>query len=54
MSGSGATCFGLCRDEQSARQLRARLVDSRPEWWCVVARLGSPGRKPPKIFPKPR
>jgi len=33
MSGSGATCFGLCADPQTAHQLAERLSSEHP-WWC--------------------
>lgn len=33
MSGSGATCFGLCADPETARQLAERLSSEHP-WWC--------------------
>jgi 4-diphosphocytidyl-2-C-methyl-D-erythritol kinase len=40
LSGSGATCFALCRDGASARRLAATLQELRPTWWVRVCRLG--------------
>jgi len=40
MSGSGATCFALCRDPSDARALGARLAAEHPGWWvraCTLA-----------------
>jgi 4-diphosphocytidyl-2-C-methyl-D-erythritol kinase len=33
MSGSGATCFGLYPDEQSARAGCLQIRSSHPDWW---------------------
>lgn len=33
MSGSGATCFGLCADQGAARALAAQISAERPDWW---------------------
>jgi 4-diphosphocytidyl-2-C-methyl-D-erythritol kinase len=40
MSGSGATCFSLCRDAAAAAGLEARLQDLEPGWWVRRCRLG--------------
>lgn len=40
MSGSGATCFAICRDSQQARDLALRLSELRRDWWVRAARLG--------------
>ena len=40
MSGSGATCFGLCEDLSIAEQATRRLAARHPDWWVVAARLG--------------
>ena len=40
MSGSGATCFVLCREVPEAESLAARLAADRPEWWGVNCLLG--------------
>jgi len=41
MSGSGATCFALCRSQADAARLAARLTTAHPEWWVKACRLGS-------------
>lgn len=43
MSGSGATCFALCRDRAGAEALAARLTGRHPRWWARPCRLGSGG-----------
>jgi 4-diphosphocytidyl-2-C-methyl-D-erythritol kinase len=40
MSGSGATCFALCRDATGARALAERLESLTPSWWIRACRLG--------------
>jgi len=42
VSGSGATCFGLCDDAVQARRLAGCLTDQRPGWWVRACRLGGP------------
>ena len=42
VSGSGATCFGLCDDAAHAERLVARLAALRPAWWVRACRLGGP------------
>ncbi len=39
MSGSGATCFALCVDRQSADRSAARLGSARPDWWVRAGTL---------------
>jgi 4-diphosphocytidyl-2-C-methyl-D-erythritol kinase len=41
MSGSGATCFALCRSRADAARLAARLTPAHPDWWVQPCRLGS-------------
>jgi 4-diphosphocytidyl-2-C-methyl-D-erythritol kinase len=41
MSGSGATCFGLFDDEQTARAAAAQLIAAYPGWWIAPAPLVS-------------
>jgi 4-diphosphocytidyl-2-C-methyl-D-erythritol kinase len=36
MSGSGATCFGLFKDEASARVAERKLRDQRADWWIAA------------------
>lgn len=37
MSGSGATCFGLFTDAETASGAADRIHAARPGWWCVAA-----------------
>jgi 4-diphosphocytidyl-2-C-methyl-D-erythritol kinase len=39
MSGSGATCFGLCENEFAAQATADRLRRSNPDWWVASGRL---------------
>ncbi|MEQ8710600.1 MAG: 4-(cytidine 5'-diphospho)-2-C-methyl-D-erythritol kinase [Rhodospirillales bacterium] len=39
MSGSGATCFGLFEDRQTAEQAALQLSSENPEWWSAAAPL---------------
>lgn len=39
MSGSGATCFGLCATRDDANASAARLAEAHPDWWVTPARL---------------
>lgn len=39
MSGSGATCFALCRSSADAARLATRLVELRPDWWIRACTL---------------
>lgn len=40
MSGSGATCFGLCTTADEASGLAQQISGARPDWWVQSARLG--------------
>ncbi len=40
MSGSGATCFALCRSDEDAEGLRRRLDGLWPRAWVRACRLG--------------
>jgi 4-diphosphocytidyl-2-C-methyl-D-erythritol kinase len=40
LSGSGATCFALTADFDSAKALAARLAAAQPGWWVRPCRLG--------------
>lgn len=43
MSGSGATCFGVYPDGQSARDAAVRIAQKQPRWWVQAVRtVGSP------------
>lgn len=42
MSGSGATCFGLFRDDASAHAAAAAIAIARPTWWVRATRLAAP------------
>ncbi len=42
LSGSGATCFGLCDTFGEAEALAAALSHGRPDWWTRACRLGGP------------
>jgi len=42
LSGSGATCFALCADRESAERLAAGLARAQPGWWVRACRLGAP------------
>jgi 4-diphosphocytidyl-2-C-methyl-D-erythritol kinase len=39
MSGSGATCFGLYRDEAERDSAARRIAAARPSWWVSQTRL---------------
>jgi 4-diphosphocytidyl-2-C-methyl-D-erythritol kinase len=39
MSGSGATCFALYDDHQSAMRVSQGLMQSHPHWWQKTGRL---------------
>jgi len=44
MSGSGATCFGLCEDAAAAARLAAAIAAGHPGWWARPCRFaGSDG-----------
>jgi 4-diphosphocytidyl-2-C-methyl-D-erythritol kinase len=40
MSGSGATCFGLFRDDVAAELAARRFAADRPHWWVAASALG--------------
>jgi 4-diphosphocytidyl-2-C-methyl-D-erythritol kinase len=42
MSGSGATCVGLCRDMGAARQAARAMQLAEQNWWVVPAELLTP------------
>lgn len=39
MSGSGATCFALYRDEADRTAAAAAIRAARPDWWCLESAL---------------
>jgi 4-diphosphocytidyl-2-C-methyl-D-erythritol kinase len=39
MSGSGATCFALCRSAEDASALEARIARAHPDWWVKACAL---------------
>ncbi len=39
MSGSGATCFGLYRNAETAGSAAGRLKEEYPAWWVTKAKL---------------
>jgi 4-diphosphocytidyl-2-C-methyl-D-erythritol kinase len=39
MSGSGATCFAICRTRRAAEDLALRLRSAQPHWWVQACRL---------------
>ena len=39
MSGSGATCFGLFRDDVAARGAAQKIGGGAPRWWVVATTL---------------
>ena len=41
MSGSGATCFGLFADVETAKTAAARLAAAQPGWWVAPTTLGA-------------
>jgi 4-diphosphocytidyl-2-C-methyl-D-erythritol kinase len=40
MSGSGATCFGLCANPERAREAAALVAAAHPDWWVRFGMLG--------------
>jgi 4-diphosphocytidyl-2-C-methyl-D-erythritol kinase len=42
VSGSGGTCFALCRSDYEAEGLAERLGALAPGWWVQRCRLGGP------------
>lgn len=41
MSGSGATCFGLYPDAQSAQEAASYIAQNHPDWWVKPCTLGA-------------
>jgi len=41
MSGSGATCFGLYADAETAASAAGRLQETHPAWWVSSTRLNA-------------
>lgn len=41
MSGSGATCFGIARDEAHAEEVARAIAAERPTWWVHATRTRS-------------
>lgn len=39
MSGSGATCFALLRDDAALRHAAGALRERRPRWWIMTSRV---------------
>ncbi|MEO1200470.1 MAG: 4-(cytidine 5'-diphospho)-2-C-methyl-D-erythritol kinase, partial [Pseudomonadota bacterium] len=39
MSGSGATCFALFRDDDEAKTAAGVIADAHPRWWVAATRL---------------
>jgi len=39
MSGSGATCFGLCAGESERHDLARAIAGAHPDWWVQPCRL---------------
>lgn len=35
MSGSGATCFGICSDAKTAQDVAKRIENAHPDWWVI-------------------
>lgn len=46
MSGSGATCFGIFADRNTARNTAAALLKKNPNWWVVQSYI--PCRSDPR------
>lgn len=44
MSGSGATCFGLFKDEETAKAAAATIKEENPDWWVKAGWLNRPER----------
>ena len=42
MSGSGATCFGLCADRAAAHTAAAVVAARHPAWWITSAGVAEP------------
>ncbi|MFC3069690.1 4-(cytidine 5'-diphospho)-2-C-methyl-D-erythritol kinase [Phenylobacterium soli] len=46
VSGSGGTCFALCRSDLEAETLAQRIEAMAPDWWVRRCRLGGPWPDP--------
>jgi 4-diphosphocytidyl-2-C-methyl-D-erythritol kinase len=46
MSGSGATCFGLCADQAGAESTAAALAAEHPGWWVTAASVAASSAVP--------
>ncbi len=46
VSGSGGTCFALCRSDLEAETLAQRIEAIAPDWWVRRCRLGGPWPDP--------
>jgi 4-diphosphocytidyl-2-C-methyl-D-erythritol kinase len=46
VSGSGGTCFALCRSDIEAESLAERIQALAPRWWVERCRLGGPWEDP--------
>lgn len=44
MTGSGASCFGIFEDEESAIKASEGIAQRHPEWWVNAANLNRPAR----------
>ena len=42
MSGSGATCFGLYADKESAENAALKIAAAKPSWWVMPTKLNNP------------
>lgn len=40
MSGSGATCFGLFNNPESANEAVAQIARNHPDWWVLATQVG--------------
>jgi 4-diphosphocytidyl-2-C-methyl-D-erythritol kinase len=45
LSGSGATCFALCRDAAASAALARRVEAAQPGWWVATCRFGGAPRE---------
>jgi len=53
MSGSGATCFGLYRDRETADAAAARLASEHPDWWIRSVMIGGQSARSRPVFVSP-
>ena len=44
MSGSGATCFGIFKNENSAIKAKQHILHDNPDWWVKTGWLNRPER----------